>query len=128
MRTQEEQQAAIQKAAEWVRLNVFGIQPHAKGGLFSRPHVGLVAEAGPEAIIPLNGSSGAKSLWQTTGEKLGMNTGGGSGGGIVIHATFAPVIHGAGAEIIPTLEQQQKSFHEMLKEELQQQKRLSFYN
>ena len=29
------------------------ILPHAEGGIFSSPHIGLVAEAGPEAIIPL---------------------------------------------------------------------------
>lgn len=26
---------------------------HAQGGIFTRPHIGLVAEAGPEAVIPL---------------------------------------------------------------------------
>lgn len=28
--------------------------PHAAGGVFNKPHIGLVAEKGPEAIIPLN--------------------------------------------------------------------------
>lgn len=28
--------------------------PHAAGGIFRTPHLGLVAEAGPEAILPLN--------------------------------------------------------------------------
>ena len=28
--------------------------PHATGGVFNKPHIGLVAEKGPEAIIPLN--------------------------------------------------------------------------
>ena len=32
--------------------------PHAAGGMFSRPHIGLVAERGPEAIIPLNKPGG----------------------------------------------------------------------
>lgn len=59
--------------------------PHADGGIFSTPHVGLVAEAGPEAIIPLNGSENAMGLWQKAGELLGA----GSAGGINI--TFAPV-------------------------------------
>ena len=27
---------------------------HAKGGIVTRPHIGMVGEAGPEAIIPLN--------------------------------------------------------------------------
>ncbi len=34
--------------------NIFNVTPHAEGGVFTQPHVGLVAEAGPEAIIPLN--------------------------------------------------------------------------
>ena len=29
------------------------ISPHATGGIMTRPHIGLVAEAGPEAVIPL---------------------------------------------------------------------------
>jgi len=32
--------------------------PHAKGGIVIRPHVGLVGEAGPEAIIPLKKGGG----------------------------------------------------------------------
>jgi hypothetical protein len=28
--------------------------PHAKGGIVTKPHIGLVGEAGPEAIIPLS--------------------------------------------------------------------------
>lgn len=30
------------------------IVPHAQGGIFTKPHIGLIAENGPEAIIPLN--------------------------------------------------------------------------
>ena len=30
------------------------IRLHAKGGIVTRPHLGIVGEAGPEAIIPLN--------------------------------------------------------------------------
>jgi hypothetical protein len=31
-----------------------GIRGHAKGGIFTRPTIGLIGEAGPEAVIPLN--------------------------------------------------------------------------
>lgn len=44
---------------------------HADGGIFDEPHLGMVAEAGPEAIIPLNGSENAYSLWQEAGKRLG---------------------------------------------------------
>ena len=75
------------------------IEPHAAGGIFSTPHMGLVAEAGPESIIPLSASRRSQSLnlWARTGQMLGANqielaelpdssdTGGGS-------FTFAPNI------------------------------------
>ncbi len=51
-------------------------KPYANGGFIDRPHLGLVGEAGPEAIIPL--SAGKKNLaydlWQRVGSKLGIDT------------------------------------------------------
>lgn len=51
------------------------IVPHAKGGLITNPHVGLVGEAGPEMIIPLSGSQRgrAKNLLMQTAMMMGMN-------------------------------------------------------
>lgn len=74
-----------------------GVKPHAAGGVFSTPHLGLVAEAGPESIIPL--SEGKRSrgidLWERTGRMLGVELAdipaGGSSGGDTI--TFAPVVN-----------------------------------
>ena len=48
-----------------------GIERHATGGLFTSPHVGMVAEAGPEAIIPLDGSKRSRDLWEKAGEVIG---------------------------------------------------------
>ena len=50
-------------------------QKHATGGILTRPHLGLVAEEGPEAIIPLSPSKRHRGLelWQQTGAMLGMN-------------------------------------------------------
>ena len=50
------------------------VAKHAYGGIMTKPHMGIVAEAGPEAIIPLSPSkrSGALSLWQQTGQMLGV--------------------------------------------------------
>lgn len=50
------------------------ILEHATGGILTRPHLGLVAEAGPEAIIPLSARMRARALelWQQTGELLGV--------------------------------------------------------
>jgi hypothetical protein len=50
---------------------------HATGGIFTTPHYALFAEEpGGEAVIPLNGKrrDRAISLWQETGEKLGLGT------------------------------------------------------
>jgi hypothetical protein len=40
--------------------------PHAAGGIVVRPHVGLVGEAGPEAIIPLKKGGGGGLLGSIT--------------------------------------------------------------
>jgi hypothetical protein len=113
--------------------------PHATGGIFNRPHLGLVAEAGyPEAIIPINNSARARTLYQQTGELLGMNSA--SEGPTIwqkaeelgrtmnnITITFAPVIHGANSEEIrPVLQQEKESFFEEFQEMMHNQGRTSY--
>ncbi|MCD8089274.1 MAG: phage tail tape measure protein [Clostridiales bacterium] len=46
---------------------------HADGGIMTRPHMGIVAEAGPEAIIPLSASKSDRGLdlWLEAGRYLG---------------------------------------------------------
>ena len=51
---------------------VSSIIPHATGGIFSQPHIGLVAEAGREAIIPLERQSRGTELWIKAGRELGL--------------------------------------------------------
>ncbi|WP_339271423.1 hypothetical protein NYE54_08135 [Paenibacillus sp. FSL K6-1330] len=65
------------------------IQPYADGGLISRPHLGLVGEAGPEAIIPLssNRRSRALSLYEDVGRSLGARAY--ANGGIINSAKTA---------------------------------------
>lgn len=50
------------------------IMRYAAGGILTRPHIGLVAEAGPEAIIPLSERmrNRALKLWEQTGQILGV--------------------------------------------------------
>lgn len=50
---------------------------HADGGIMTSPHVGLVAEAGPEAIIPLSSArrGRAMSLYREVGGILGVGSG-----------------------------------------------------
>lgn len=47
---------------------------HAWGGIMNAPHYGLVAEDGPEAIIPLSPSKNGRALdlWMQTGRYLGV--------------------------------------------------------
>ncbi len=91
-------------------VNMAGrVIPHKDGGIFDRPHLGLIAEAGyPEAAIPIDGSQNAIDLWRTTGELLGMEglTGGAepiadnienaalySGTGMEIQVVYNPTFH-----------------------------------
>lgn len=50
------------------------VKKHAYGGIFTRPHVGLVAERGPESIVPLSSSmhNRALAIWEETGRRLGV--------------------------------------------------------
>lgn len=50
------------------------IPGRAVGGIYSRPHLAMVAEAGPEAIIPLSARmrDRALGLWEETGRRLGI--------------------------------------------------------
>jgi len=53
------------------------IPKYAQGGIVSSPHIGMVGEAGPEAIIPLSKLSG---FLNTTFNAGAMSGGGGMGG------------------------------------------------
>lgn len=50
-------------------------QPHALGGIFSTPHVGLVAEEGAEAVVPLTDRARGMPLWMAAGESMGVEFG-----------------------------------------------------
>jgi hypothetical protein len=45
------------------------VPKYAKGGITTKPHIGMVGEAGPEAIIPLN-SPRAKNLFGSNGTEI----------------------------------------------------------
>lgn len=45
---------------------------HSEGGIFNEPHVTWFSEEGPEAAIPIDGSERSVSLWEKTGEMLGV--------------------------------------------------------
>lgn len=45
---------------------------HAEGGYFDQPHLGVVAEAGGEYIIPMDGSERSVGMWADAGRMLGI--------------------------------------------------------
>lgn len=59
--------SAAARAAAGSSSGAQAVSPHAMGGVFSTPHVGLVAEAGPEAIIPLNNPGRAAQIMNQAG-------------------------------------------------------------
>jgi len=98
------------------------IYANAAGGIYGKgSFLTTFAEEGAEAAIPLDGSPRALSLWQKAGDMLGVSMGGGTN----IQVTFAPVIHGAGSDIMPELQRQQDSFMDQLKETVWQQGRMA---
>ncbi len=88
---------------------ITGLHPtaHATGGILTRPHLGLVAEAGPEAIIPLSARmrGRATALWEETGRYLGVKPY--ARGGFAGVSAVAPVAVGAGisALVSPAMKQ-----------------------
>lgn len=48
-------------------------QPHAAGGYFDTPHLGMVGEAGGEWVIPMTGGVNAVNMWAAAGRQLGLS-------------------------------------------------------
>ncbi|WP_288311855.1 phage tail tape measure protein [uncultured Selenomonas sp.] len=79
---------------------------HAAGGIFNVPHQALVAEDGPEAIIPLNDHNRGLDILQKAASMIGVDFGNeadftdsGDGGAIVPAA--APAINAVSAPVSP---------------------------
>ena len=80
-----------------------GATAHKDGGIFTQPHLGLVAEAGyPESIIPINNSPEAIDLWLKTGELLGMD--GLTGGAEPLAADIEEAAYGSAGEMVVNIE------------------------
>lgn len=118
---------------------------HADGGIFDTPHVAWFAEKGPEAVIPIDGSSNAFDLWKTTGELLGMDglTGGAepiadnienaalSSGFSQSQFVFSPTLKFYGnspskEDIEDVLETEQEKFARMFEQYMKDNNRISF--
>lgn len=74
---------------------------HAADGIMNAPHTALVAENGPEAIIPLGSGNRSRGMavWEQAGDILGVNDGvhvGSDGGGIPAYSVNTPAFAGPG--------------------------------
>ncbi|MBQ5658109.1 MAG: tape measure protein [Peptococcaceae bacterium] len=89
-------------------------EKHATGGIFTRPHRGLVAEDGPEAIIPLGGSrrQTGLNLWRQAGMALGATAGGGgvNVGGVTVNIT----VDGGSGTLVDALNSQSEEIKEAI--------------
>ena len=56
---------------EW-RVPMAGIDSYAEGGIVMNPTLTTFAEKSPEAAIPIDGSKRSISLWEKTGQLLGV--------------------------------------------------------
>jgi len=107
------------------------IPGHAEGGIFSKPHLAWFAEKGPEAVIPIDGSSNAMSLWAKTGELLGIKTAKTGRGDVIFQIQNSPKIYVTGGENVRpqvemALETSNRSLIEQLKMLKRQEERLAF--
>ncbi len=66
--------AAASLSSRFAGFRLPSFAAHASGGILSTPHLGLVAERGPEAIIPLSASRRARGveLLRQAGRRLGV--------------------------------------------------------
>ena len=117
-----------------------GIPAYAEGGILNHPHIGMVAEDGPEAIIPLDGSPRAKSIWQEAGELLGITASSPAKGipaaasvaiessrGDTYYITYSPVLQGASqAELERAARSSLDEFDQRFDEMVKRRKRLSY--
>ncbi|MEG0689249.1 MAG: hypothetical protein RR466_11220, partial [Hungatella sp.] len=80
-------------------VQIPGGTAHADGGIFNEPHFGVFGEAGKEAFIPIDRSRRSRSIWEQTGEELGMfsnNVTNSSQSSDDSRITYAPVYHVSG--------------------------------
>jgi hypothetical protein len=97
---------------------------HATGGIFGSPHLGLVAEDGPEAIIPLGAKRRQRGidLWKRAGAAMGVTAyadggiiGAGSGGGISVGGVTVHItVDGGSGTLVEALENQSEEIKEAI--------------
>ncbi len=74
------------------------VKKNATGGFVNQAHLGIIGEAGPEAIIPLAGTNKHRgiSLWQEAGRMLGMLPKHANGGIFGGNVNYKELLEGSG--------------------------------
>ena len=69
-----EEAAGPKQTANFDMSSITKYEAHAKGGVFTKPHIGLIGEAGTEYLIPTTGENKTHgvSLWYQAGKALGL--------------------------------------------------------
>jgi TP901 family phage tail tape measure protein len=110
------------------------VKKYARGGILRTPHVGMVAEEGPESWIPLKrGDSRALTLWRETGRLIGAESLMSKAeqlpvaSGSNVQYVYAPVIHGVEKhEVEPVLRRERSNFERRMRDYERKKRRVSF--
>ena len=115
-------------------LNLPKIDQNADGGIIRNKELSWLAEEGPEAVIPLDGSRNAVSLWEKAGRLLGMGSTFDDldlGGGDTVSVEYSPVLNFYGEapsrdDLAEALDLSQDRFDQMLDRYFKTHSRVSF--
>lgn len=111
------------------------IDQNANGGFIWNKELSWLAEKGPEAVIPLDGSSNAISLWEKTGQLLGMKGAFDdidlNSGSETVTIEYNPTLNFYGEaptkeDITAALNMSQDEFNNMMEKYLRTHSRMSF--
>ena len=125
----------IQRSNIFSRFNDLDIDKNADGGIIRNKELSWLAEEGPEAVIPLDGSRNAVSLWEKAGQLLGMGSAFDGldldGGGDTITVQYNPILNFYGdapsrEDLTDALDISQDKFDSMMDRYLKSRSRVSF--
>ena len=115
--------------ANYAAKQPFSFSEHAEGGIFDEPHFGVLAEAGPEAYVPLDKSRRSLSIWQQAGQALGVWGGGSQTNQSESSINYNPTynIYGANESTVRSAtKDDQERFEMMMERYIRDQRRLAF--
>lgn len=117
------------------KLDGWKIDENADGGIIRSKELSWLAEKGPEAVIPLDGSRNAVALWEQTGQLLGMRGAFDdldlNGGGDRITVEYNPVLNFYGdapsrEDLVEALDISQDKFESHMEQYLKTRSRVSY--